>query len=105
MKRSRGRPPSSNSEKSERFRADPNHVAAMLASNYVRGCWELTPSCGLKRISHKLAVQFAMDEYDRDWLVSRQGKPPKRPDPAQVSDLLRRGRTSPKIDPMRDLSD
>jgi hypothetical protein len=73
----------------------------MLASDYLRG-WFLPDG---KRVSHKLAVQFAMEDFERDWLVSRQGKPPKRPDPVQVSDLLRRGRTSPKIDPMRDLSD
>jgi hypothetical protein len=90
MKRSRGRPPSSSREKIERYRADPNRVAASLAENYVRTFWH---SDG-KRISHKQAVEFAIEEFDEHWLAGRQGKPPRRPDPAQVRELLRRGRTS-----------
>jgi len=93
MKRSRGRPPSSNKEKIERYRADPNRVAASIAENYVRTFWH---SDG-KRISHKQAVEFAIEDFDEHyWLVNRDGKP-TRPDPAQVLELLRRGRTSIKI--------
>jgi hypothetical protein len=92
MKRSRGRPPSSDREKAERFRADANRVAAHLAFFYVRTWF---PADG-KRISHEQAVEFAIEEFDEHWLVSREGKPPKRPDPAQVFELLRRGRTSTK---------
>jgi hypothetical protein len=97
MKRPRGRPKSSKTaiaKRTSRFYRDPNHVAAQIAENYVRTFrWSL--SGGLrKRITHEEAVHIAIDEFDAHWLASRDGKPPKRPDPMQVLELLRRGRVT-----------
>jgi hypothetical protein len=95
----RGRPASSRTaipKRTSRFYGDPNHIAAQIAAKWARtscrsgGRW--------KQISHKEAVQLAIEEFEAHWLISEDGKPSKKPDFKQVLELLRRGRTTLGVD-------
>jgi hypothetical protein len=104
VKRGRGRPRLSNREVVDRFYGTPNRVAAQLADTYVRTYFlRMTRDGRPKPITQKEAVWLAIEDFDAHWLVARDGKPPRRPDPEQVMERLRRGRTEPKISSKRGL--
>jgi hypothetical protein len=98
VKRPRGRPRQSKIARQVRLmNSDHNHWCAQLAFNYVH-CWTRRDG---RRISYEDAVLMAVSECTIDALKAtlNDGEERRHPDPKQVLELLRRGRTAFRLDP------
>jgi hypothetical protein len=94
----RGRPPQSKIARQFRLiNTSANHWCAQRAYTYVH-CWRRGDG---KRISYQDAVDLAVTKCKIEALKAslRDGEARRHPNPRQVMDILRRGRTAFRLDP------